>query len=101
MAINNISSSLITPQTNVLQTNKTSVSTATDQIFGSFNDMLNELSTTEQTSDNLLQQLSAGEDVDIHQVMLAATETDVSFKVALAIRDKLVESYREVMRMSV
>jgi len=74
---------------------------AATQISSSFSDYLNQLSDLENNSDNLLQQLAAGEDVDLHQIMIATTETDVSFRVAMAIRDKLVDAYKEVMRMTV
>ncbi len=66
-----------------------------------FKELLDGLSETEMYSNNLLQQLAAGEDVDLHQVMIAVEQTDVSFRVALSIRDKLVESYREIMRMQI
>jgi flagellar hook-basal body complex protein FliE len=39
--------------------------------------------------------------VELHQVMIAAEETDINFRVAMAIRDRLVEAYREVTRMAV
>ena len=45
--------------------------------------------------------LAAGEEVELHQVMISAEQTDISFRVAMAIRDKLVEAYQETMRMSV
>jgi flagellar hook-basal body complex protein FliE len=45
--------------------------------------------------------LAAGEDVDIHQVMIAADQADISFKIAIGIRDKLVDAYKEVSRMNV
>ena len=67
----------------------------------SFQQALDALSQSQLESDTLIQKLAAGEDVDIHQVMIAAEETDVQFRVALAIRDRLVETYREVMRMNV
>jgi flagellar hook-basal body complex protein FliE len=63
--------------------------------------MLQQLSDTQQTSDDLLTKLAAGEDVDIHQVMIAADQTDISFRIALGIRDKLVDAYKEISRMSV
>jgi flagellar hook-basal body complex protein FliE len=63
--------------------------------------VLNSLNASQNTADTLLQQLAAGQDVDLHQVMIAAEENDVNFRVAMAIRDKLVDAYREVMRMSV
>jgi flagellar hook-basal body complex protein FliE len=67
----------------------------------SFDKMLQDLSQTQNNSDNLLKKLAAGEEVDLHNVMIATEQTDLSFRVAMAIRDRLVESYREVMRMNV
>jgi flagellar hook-basal body complex protein FliE len=67
----------------------------------SFTQALDSLSQTQNNSDALLQQLAAGENVDIHNVMIAAEQTDVTFRVALAMRDKLVDAYNETMRMSV
>lgn len=63
--------------------------------------VLNGLSATEQKSDNLMARLAAGEDVDLHEVMIATEQTDVSFRVAMSIRDKLVDAYRELSRMSI
>jgi flagellar hook-basal body complex protein FliE len=67
----------------------------------SFDSLLNSLNQSQNNSDALIQKLAAGEDVDLHQVMIATEQADISMRVALAIRDKLVDSYREVMRMSV
>ena len=53
------------------------------------------------TSDKAIEQLAAGENLDIHDVMIATQETDIAFRLALAMRDKLVEAYQEVMRMAV
>jgi flagellar hook-basal body complex protein FliE len=66
-----------------------------------FNELLQSLSQSQNESDTLLQKLAAGEDVDLHQVMIASEKTSVSFQVALSIRDRLVEAYREVMRTNV
>ncbi|MDT8897686.1 flagellar hook-basal body complex protein FliE [Thermanaerothrix sp. 4228-RoL] len=66
-----------------------------------FTEVLGALSQSENQSNALIQQLAAGEDVEIHQVMMAVEETDINFRIAMAIRDRLVEAYREVMRMSV
>ncbi len=75
--------------------------TAIDQVSSSFQEALDALSQSQQNSDALMQKLALGEDVDLHQVMIAAEENDVNFRVAVAIRDKLVEAYREIMRMAV
>ncbi len=67
----------------------------------SFDKVLKGLTESQNNSDDLLKKLSAGENVDLHNVMIATEQTDLNFRVAMAIRDRLVESYREVMRMNV
>jgi flagellar hook-basal body complex protein FliE len=67
----------------------------------SFSSMLDALSRTQNESDALMAKLAAGEEVELHQVMISAEQTDISFRVAMAIRDKLVEAYHETMRMAV
>jgi len=70
-------------------------------IKATFSQALDALSQTQNNSDTLLKKLAAGENVDLHQVMIAAEQTDIAFRVSLAMRDKLVEAYQEVMRMAV
>jgi flagellar hook-basal body complex protein FliE len=76
-------------------------SDATSQVGETFSQMLDSLNQSQLDSDNLVQQMASGGDVDLHQVMIGMEENDVNFKVAMAIRDRLVDAYREVMRMSV
>lgn len=76
-------------------------STAVNQLGQTFDQVLNGLSATENKSDNLMARLAAGEDVDLHEVMIAAEQTDVSFRVAMSIRDKLVSAYQEITRMNI
>lgn len=76
-------------------------SSGVEQVGKSFQASLETLTNDEVQSDNLLQQLASGENVDIHQAVIAAEETDINFRVAMAIRDRLVDAYREVMRMNI
>jgi flagellar hook-basal body complex protein FliE len=71
------------------------------EVGSSFKQALDALSQDQQNSDDLVQKLAAGENVDLHQVMIASEETDINFRIAVAIRDRLVDAYRETMRMSV
>ena len=73
----------------------------TEQVGKTFGDLLDSLNESQNTSDQLVQKMAAGEDVDISTVMIANEETDINFRVAMGIRDKLVDAYREVMRMSI
>lgn len=72
-----------------------------EQASKSFEQMLDSLNRSQAESDDLVKKLSLGENVDLHQVMLGVEQNDVNFRVAIAIRDKLVDAYREVMRMQV
>lgn len=67
----------------------------------SFEQVLSALDQSQQNADALVEKLSLGENVDLHQVMIGLEENDVNFRVALAIRDRLVEAYREIMRMQI
>ena len=39
------------------------------------------------------------EPVDLHDVLIKIEEAEVAFKTMMEVRNKLVESYREIMRM--
>lgn len=40
-----------------------------------------------------------GADIDLHDVLIKIEEAEVAFKTMMEIRNKLVDAYREVMRM--
>ena len=50
-------------------------------------------------ADDKIQKLATGEVKDIHEVMIASTEADTSFKLMMEIRNKLMSAYKEVMKM--
>ncbi len=64
-------------------------------------DALSKLSQKELAANQAIASLAAGEDVELHQVMLAMQEADIAFQLATQVRNKLVEAYQEVMRMQV
>ena len=74
---------------------------AVNQLGETFGKALTAVSDQQNSSDALIQKLAAGENVDLHQVMIASEEASISMQVTLAMRDKLVAAYQEVMRMSV
>src|SRR5258708_38145000 len=45
--------------------------------------------------------LAQGEPIDIHEVMLNTEQASLGFSMALQVRNKLIDAYQEVMRMSV
>lgn len=73
----------------------------TDGLVQSFDQVLTSLTQSQENADSLVSSLASGGNVDLHNVMIASEENDVNFRVAIAIRDRLVDAYREVMRMSI
>lgn len=66
-----------------------------------FQDTLKRLAASQQETDQAIEKLIAGEPVDMHEVMISVEKTDLSFRLALQLRNKLVKAYDEVMRMQV
>jgi flagellar hook-basal body complex protein FliE len=52
-------------------------------------------------ADSSTLKLATGQPVDIHEVMLNGERASLGFQLALQVRDKLVNAYQEVMRMSI
>jgi flagellar hook-basal body complex protein FliE len=46
-------------------------------------------------------QLLVGETDNIHEVMIAMEKAGLSFQLTLAVRNKVIEAYQEVMRMQI
>jgi flagellar hook-basal body complex protein FliE len=48
-----------------------------------------------------LQQLSVGNVQNLHQVMIRLEESRLAFQLTMQVRNRLLESYQDVMRMQV
>jgi flagellar hook-basal body complex protein FliE len=101
MPIDPINPSLISALRQTDATSKSSASGNVSEITESFGDMLAGLDESQQNADSLIEMLARGEDVDLHTVMIGLEENNIRFNVAMGVRDKLVEAYREIMRMQV
>lgn len=101
MAITPIGSNPILPIQDINTPVKPTASSNAGEVVKTFENMLATLNESQLKSDSLVEQMSRGENVDLHTVMIGLEENNVNFNVALGIRDKLVEAYREVMRMQV
>ena len=80
---------------------KTAASANTKPVAETFENILSTLNQSQLNADGLIEKLAQGENVDLHTVMIGMEENNINFNVALGIRDRLVEAYREVMRMQV
>ena len=52
-------------------------------------------------ADDKLQMLASGEEVDIHNTMIAMQEADIALRTMVSVRDKVVEAYQQVMNMTI
>jgi flagellar hook-basal body complex protein FliE len=62
---------------------------------------LTETERLQDAADGMVKSMAAGEITDVHQVMLAMNRADLSFRMMLEVRNKLLDAYQEVMRMQV
>jgi flagellar hook-basal body complex protein FliE len=77
-------------------------SAATLDSFGQIlGDAINSINEKENNANNAIARLAAGDDVELHQVMMATQEADIALHLALQVRNKVVEAYQDVMRMQV
>ncbi len=65
-----------------------------ERAFSALNEQITE-------ADRLAVALAAGEDVDLHQVMIALETASIGLQAALQIRNRALEAYREVMSMPI
>jgi flagellar hook-basal body complex protein FliE len=63
------------------------------------NKFINDVDQMQKTADQTVKDYASGEITDIHQVMVAAEEANLSFQLMMEVRNRLLESYREIMRM--
>jgi flagellar hook-basal body complex protein FliE len=79
---------------------------ASDKKQGSgFAEVLNQgiaaLNQSQLQSRELGQRLAAGEDLELHDVMIAGQEAQIAMRLTMQLRNQALEAYREIMRMPV
>jgi len=71
----------------------------------SFGEVLkNSISTVNQLQQNAnqaIEDLTTGRETDIHRTMIEMEKASVSFELVMQVRNKLISTYEEIMRMQV
>ena len=62
---------------------------------------VNEVNSIQKKADVMATDLASGKNQNLHETMLSATHAELSFNLMVAIRNKALEAYQEVMRMQV
>jgi flagellar hook-basal body complex protein FliE len=63
--------------------------------------LVNEVSAKQAASSEAVNGLLSGQNVSLHQTMIAMEEASISFQLMVEVRNKLLESYQELMRMQI
>jgi len=61
--------------------------------------MVSEVNAQQQTAGQTVNALQSGASVPLHQAVISMEEASVSFQLMVQVRNKLLESYQEIMRM--
>jgi flagellar hook-basal body complex protein FliE len=73
-----------------------------DISFGSLlKKQIQDVNKLQQEADKAATDLAVGEKKNIHETMIALEKADISFKLMMKVRDKIVQAYEEIMKMSV
>ncbi len=62
---------------------------------------LGEVDRLQKESDRGIEALNSGEAKNLHEVMIAMEKADISLRMAVQMRNKVLEAYQEIMRMQV
>jgi len=89
---------------NKLDTSKTSQAVkpeASVDFSSMLKDALKDVNGAQLEADDAVQKVLTGETNDIHSTMIALQKADVSLKMMLEVRNKIMTAYQEVMRTQI
>ncbi|MDI2589263.1 MULTISPECIES: flagellar hook-basal body complex protein FliE [unclassified Psychrobacillus] len=101
MAIESIS--LFNPsQINPVSTTSKISSAEAQEKFGDFlKSAIDSVNANQKASDVATEKLIRGENIELHDVMIASQKASITLNATLEIRNKVIEAYQEIMRMPV
>lgn len=65
------------------------------------NDAISKTNQLQVDGQGALEKLMQGQDIDLHEVMIAQQKALISLQTTVEVRNKVIEAYQEVMRMQV
>ncbi|HDQ25938.1 MAG TPA: flagellar hook-basal body complex protein FliE [bacterium] len=70
--------------------------------FGELMNMaVKSLNETQISADTMMEKFAAGQNVELHNVVLAAQKASLTLQFALQVKNKITEAYQELMRMQI
>lgn len=74
---------------------------SSDSFAGMLGRMVADVNAKQQAAGETVAALQSGQNVPLHQAVIAMEEANVSFQLMVEVRNKLLESYQEIMRMQI
>ena len=62
---------------------------------------LTQVNNLQKEADQAIHGLVVANEKDIHETMIAMEKADISFKLVMTVRNKLIGAYEEIMRMNI
>lgn len=62
---------------------------------------IGEVAQTQHEANRAIESLVTGKSNDIHQTMIAMEKANISFRLLMQVRNKLLSAYQEIMRMQI
>ncbi len=91
---NSASLSLSTPDSS-------SVSKSEKSFSDYLNSTLDQVINADKKSESAIEKLNTGEAENMHQVMLAVSEADISMRMLVQVRNKALDAYDNIMQMQI
>ena len=80
---------------------KSMVSEGTHNFKDTLKGLIHDVDRMQKTAEESSRRLVTGQIEDVHQVMIAMEEAQTSFQLMMEIRNKIIDAYKEVLRMQV
>lgn len=102
MAINSVSMAIPTISNESTKINPTVTSADAQQTFANtLKEAISKVNDQQIQSDTMTEKLINGGDVELHEVMIASQKASIILNATMEVRNKVIEAYQEIMRMSV
>ncbi|HTV41964.1 MAG TPA: flagellar hook-basal body complex protein FliE [Candidatus Sulfotelmatobacter sp.] len=78
-----------------------SVQPASGSFASMLGQMVSDVNAQQATSAQAVSALQSGQNVPLHQAVIAMEEANVSFQLMVEVRNRLMDAYQEIMRMQI
>lgn len=80
--------------------NMSPVNSLMNSIENAFSNGLNDVNEKKMYSDSLQEAFARGEDVSVHELMIASEKSALSLQMAMQIRNKMISAYTDIKNMA-